>query len=278
VDYRSPLWAGSPASQLAHLSTVKPRLSRSLESFVMKLHLWADHIAVAKRSVGSLVFFHLISGLASSALSVHCLPPPPPLPLPTCQVSAGDTFGPPATPPGETTEIQDHCSPSLIFSCFFPHLWNHLPLTNQCHSSLSVFKTAVHSHPPSKIMIFSATVKLPLTLPKILLMHPSCPPFVFSLIPHHYLYLLYVHLVSIYFLPPCCCWCFPFVSRFIPRQNSLEVSVWTLRPSCQPLPPTRGMQMNFQVHRDAPNMPQPQSQSSTGEFIEHDTPRSVYLI
>ena len=39
------------------------------------------------------------------------------------------------------------------------------------------------------------------------------------------------------------------------------MSVRASGPSCQPLTPTPGLEMNVQVHRDAPNVPKRQTQS-----------------
>ena len=53
------------------------------------------------------------------------------------------THGPPLSPFWRNSQNPNHCSLPLIRSSF-SHLWNQLPLSFQSHSSLQVFKTAVH--------------------------------------------------------------------------------------------------------------------------------------
>ena len=95
-EYCSPLWAGSPASRLAQLDVVETKafniigiFSDGAESMSLSLH----HC----RQVGglSVLFYHLLSGLAPSALSMLC----PPSPLRFLQ----GTHGPPSPTSRETT-------------------------------------------------------------------------------------------------------------------------------------------------------------------------------
>uniref|UniRef100_A0A8C4NPF0 Reverse transcriptase domain-containing protein n=1 Tax=Eptatretus burgeri TaxID=7764 RepID=A0A8C4NPF0_EPTBU len=101
---------------------------------------------------------------------------------------------------------------SLDISCAFYTVWN----PHYHHHHL----TTISSNPPSKIMIFSPPMKQPpphpRLLPKILLMHPYCPPFSFFITPHRYQHPLFVRLcllspsaLLLVFSPfSCCCLCY----------------------------------------------------------------------
>ena len=101
----------------------------------MRPSLWISHSLTAGRSV---IFpsSSLLSSLATSAIR-HPTPPPY-----FHRVLKGHQ----QHPSGKTTKIKNHCSPSPFHSSFFSRLWNELPHSLQSHSSLQIFKTAVHHH------------------------------------------------------------------------------------------------------------------------------------
>ena len=89
MEYISPLWTGTSASNLAQIDVVETKAFRingisHAETELMWLSL-SSHRYISDLSV----FDPLISGLAPSALSVH---------PPNHQVSAGLTYSPPSTP------------------------------------------------------------------------------------------------------------------------------------------------------------------------------------
>ena len=136
MEYSSFLWAGAPASHLSQLHTMETKAFMIIgishdeaESLVLSL----SHC----RQVGGLsVFYSFLSSLAPPALSAIC---------PT-HISAGCSWSASNPLLDKTTKIKNHCSPSLFHSSFFLPFWNKLPHTLQSHSSLQVFKTAVHHH------------------------------------------------------------------------------------------------------------------------------------
>ena len=137
MEYCSPLWASSPASNLAQLGAVE---FEAFKIFGIS-HDEADSMSLSlrhHRQVGGLsVFCHLLCGLAPSALSVLS-------PHPT-QVSAGltqSTINPLLVKLPKSRITAHFHSFVPISSC----LWNQFPDTLQSHSSLQVFKTAVHHH------------------------------------------------------------------------------------------------------------------------------------
>uniref|UniRef100_A0A8C4R2B4 Reverse transcriptase domain-containing protein n=1 Tax=Eptatretus burgeri TaxID=7764 RepID=A0A8C4R2B4_EPTBU len=131
----SPLWVGAPASHLSQLHAVETKAFRIIGISHEEVSLWASHSLTAGRSV---VFCLLPSPLRSRpplALSVICSP----------HISAGhsrSTSNPLLVrlPRSRTTAHLHRFIP--LFSC----LWNKLPHSLQSHSSLQVFKTAVHHH------------------------------------------------------------------------------------------------------------------------------------
>uniref|UniRef100_A0A8C4Q8G2 Ephrin-A5a n=1 Tax=Eptatretus burgeri TaxID=7764 RepID=A0A8C4Q8G2_EPTBU len=100
----------------------------------MKLILWAYHFPIADR------FYHLLSDLASSVLSMVC-----PHPQGFCRAHMISL----QTPSGESLKIQDHSSPPLICSSLF------LPVeSTSTFSSISFFPSRLQDSrsPPSEII------------------------------------------------------------------------------------------------------------------------------
>ena len=137
MKYCSPLWAGTPASHLTLLDAVETKAFRIIGSSrdeAESLGLSLCHC----RQVGALCrLLPLFSSLPLCPL--HALS------LPTPEVSAGHTWTTSnpflvKLPKSRTTAHLNSFVP--IFFC----LWNQLPDSLQSHSSLQVFKTAVHHH------------------------------------------------------------------------------------------------------------------------------------
>ena len=149
MEYCSPLWAGAPASQLAQLDTVEPRPSRSLESRVMKLSLWACHFAITQRLVVSLSSSASFCSLAPSALSMlrplrflqGAQGPPDSLvvKLPKSRITAHHSFVPIFAACGTNFHI--------LFNLIIPSRPSRQLLTS------------ISDHPLSKTMIFCTPVK-----------------------------------------------------------------------------------------------------------------------
>ena len=97
---------------------------------------WVDGPSPSLTGQCLTVFFHRISGLSPSALSVLC----------PCQVSAEHTR--PTSNPLlvnlPKSRITSHFHSFILHSSC---LLNHLPHSLQSHSSLQVFKTVVHHNP-----------------------------------------------------------------------------------------------------------------------------------
>ena len=89
MDSCSLLWAGSPASHLAQLDAVETKAFKIIGVCHDEAETMGLSLCHRRQVCGLSIFFHLISDLAPSALSVLC-PPPPRYPK--------DTRGPPATP------------------------------------------------------------------------------------------------------------------------------------------------------------------------------------
>ena len=86
-------WAGSPASHLAQLEAVETKAFNIIGISRNEAKSMGPSLRHRRQADGLSVFFHLISGLAPSVLSVHCpCPPPPP------SRYQQDGYGPPATP------------------------------------------------------------------------------------------------------------------------------------------------------------------------------------
>ena len=120
---------------LVTLTPWKPRPSKSSESPAMKLSRWSYHFAITDRSMGYSVFFHHLSGLEPSALSMLCLP----------QVSAQQTWSI-SNPFRVKLPKSRITAPLYSFVPIFSPPVEQLPHSFQSHSSFQVFKTAVHHY------------------------------------------------------------------------------------------------------------------------------------
>ena len=129
MEYCSPIWVGAPASHLW-----KPRHFGPSASPATRLSLWASHSLTTGRSV---IF---LSSTVSSPVSPPALSAICPHHISSGRLRSANNSLLVKLP---KSRIVAHLH---SFIPLFSHFWNKLPHSLQSHSSLQVFKTAVHHH------------------------------------------------------------------------------------------------------------------------------------
>ena len=76
MEYYSPLWAGSPASHIAQLDTMKTKAFKIIGISHNESESMGLSLRHRRQVVGLAVFSHLLSGLAPSALCALSSPLP----------------------------------------------------------------------------------------------------------------------------------------------------------------------------------------------------------
>ena len=154
MGYCSPLLAGASTSHLSRLHAVETMIFRILGYSHDEAESLGLSLSHHRQVSGLSVFFCLLSGLASTALSAIC----------PHHISAerSRSTNNPLLVKLPKSRITAHIH---SFIPLFSHFWNKLPHPLQSHSSFQAFKTAVHHHlsSPIQTLIFSTPVNPPQT-------------------------------------------------------------------------------------------------------------------